>query len=91
MKNIFLIILGVTLLISASTDPMSTVNQFTVNYSDSILNILNGITLLNQTVSDITGDAALASQNPTLIALLETWKKGNALRHQRFDTLNCAK
>ena len=41
MKNIFLMILGVTFLISARQDPMSTVNQFTVDYSDGIKHILN--------------------------------------------------
>ena len=91
MKNIFLMILGVTFLISAKQDPLSTVNQFTVDYSDGIKHILEGVVLLNQTVSDSTGDAALASHNESFKALLDAWTKGNTVRHQRFDTLNCAK
>ena len=84
-------ILGVTFLISAKQDHLSTVNQFTVDYSDGIKHILEGVVLLNQAVSDSTGDAALASHNESFKALLDSWTKGNALRHQRFDTLNCAK
>ena len=91
MKNIFLMILGFTFLISARQDPMSTVNQFTVDYSDGVKHILEGLVILNQTVSDSTGDAALASHNATLKALSDSWTKGNAVRHQRLDTFNCAK
>ena len=84
-------ILGVTFLISARQDPMTTVNQFTVDYSDGVKHILEGLVILNQTVSDSTGDAALASHNASFKALSDSWTKGNAVRHQRLDTLNCAK